>query len=388
MAVLPPLAQYPPASWRQNLSSSEWDGLCNAWIRLCFAYLTLSDKEFIKTVDNDESSVSFVKSYVVESASSSSSSSSSSTPLRPPAALSKAVFKLSSRLIILTKKHQLLEVPFLADFAACFPKKHVAPLLSAAFVQHGSIIEASLSALKKSLIPHLDAGIKGDLKLVETQLSKLNALLHASPNACMLCLAGSDFFDSLVVGFRVMNPPLRKVIVATVYLCMIGLVEATPPKWSMLGDELYSFKAAADSHKQGPLNVNDSLVPELITSTPLLKILLQRAEASGSATDNLKKRITALQPYKKAAMIRPKRLIRRKIDKGKGKAAQDDVDTEMHIHQMSQITQVQDLFPDLGAGFVSKCLDEYNDDVEQVVANLLSESLPSHLATADRSKPL
>ncbi|TQS31896.1 hypothetical protein Golomagni_07809, partial [Golovinomyces magnicellulatus] len=381
--VLPPLAQYPQASWRQKLSSSEWDGLCNAWIRLCTAYLTLSDAEFINTLDHDESSLLFVTSYAAESA----TSSSSPTPSSPPASLSKAVFQLSSRLIKLSKKPQVLEFPFLADFAACFPKKHVAPVLSTAFAQHGDSIETSLSALKKSLIPHLDAGIKGDLKLVESQLSKLNALLHASPDACTLCLAGSDFFDSLVIGFRVMNPPLRKVIVATVYLCMIGLVEASPPKWSMLGDELFSFKASADAHKQGPLNVNDSLVPELVTSTPLLKILLHRAEASNSATDNLKKRITALQPYKKGAMARPKRLVRRKIDKGKGKSSQDDAATEMHIHQMSQITQVQDLFPDLGAGFVSKCLDEYNDDVEQVVANLLSESLPTHLAIADRSEP-
>lgn len=87
-------------------------------------------------------------------------------------------------------------------------------------------------------------------------------------------------------------------------------------------------------------------------------------------------------------MVKPKRLMRRKVDKGKGKQSQDSANTAMHIHIMSQITQVQDLFPDLGAGFVAKCLDEYGDDVEQVVSNLLSETLPPHLATADRSEPL
>jgi activating signal cointegrator complex subunit 2 len=156
----------------------------------------------------------------------------------------------------------------------------------------------------------------------------------------------------------------------------------------MLSDELYALKEAADAHKAGPLNVNDSLVPELVTSTPLLKILLRRAEDSGAATDNLKKRITALESFKKGAMVRPKRLVRRKVDKGKGKETQQDVDADIHVHRMSQITQVQDLFPDLGAGFVAKCLDEYGDDVEQVVANLLGESLPPHLASADRSEPL
>lgn len=383
MAVLPPLAQYPQASWRQHLSSTDWDSLSAAWIRICAAYLNLSDSEFTKYTADDESSVLFVTTYVHETAASLSLSSPSPSP-----ALSKAVFQLASRLITLTKHQILFEFSFLAEFSKCFPKKHVAPVLSTAFARHGPLVESSLSSLKKTLIPHLDAGIKGDLKLVEAQLAKLNALLHVSPDACTLFLAGSDFFDGLVAGFRVMNPPLRKVIIATMYLCLIGLTDSTPPKWSMLGDQLFALKSAADTHKQGPLNVNDSLVPELVTSTPILKILLQRAQDSGAATDNLKKRITALEPFKKGAMIRPKRLVRRKVDKGKGKATQDDVDGEMHIHRLSQITQVQDLFPDLGAGFVSKCLDEYHNDVEQVVANLLSESLPPHLATADRGEPL
>jgi len=55
---------------------------------------------------------------------------------------------------------------------------------------------------------------------------------------------------------------------------------------------------------------------------------------------------------------------------------------------MSFITQVQDLFPDLGSGFVVKLLDEYNDDVEQVTAHLLDDSLPPHLKAADRSEQM
>lgn len=55
---------------------------------------------------------------------------------------------------------------------------------------------------------------------------------------------------------------------------------------------------------------------------------------------------------------------------------------------MSIVTQIQDLFPDLGAGFIVKCLDEYNDDIEQVTAHLLEDSLPAHLAAADRSEKL
>jgi len=53
---------------------------------------------------------------------------------------------------------------------------------------------------------------------------------------------------------------------------------------------------------------------------------------------------------------------------------------------LSLVTQVQDLFPDLGSGFVLKLLDEYNDDVEHVTTHLLDDSLPPHLQLVDRKE--
>ncbi|KND89327.1 Activating signal cointegrator 1 complex subunit 2 [Tolypocladium ophioglossoides CBS 100239] len=379
MVSLPPVAPFPKASWLQHMSATDWDALVEAWTALSQAYLGLSDDEFRRATTNDESVANFVVTYVSETAASQTSTST---------ALLKPGFQLTSRLLTLTRPPQLLEHHFLSGFAKVYPKKRAAPLLSQLFTNHAAAIESSLAALKKLLIPHLDAGIKGDLNLVESHLIALSPLLHASPHACILFLAGSDFFDGLVTCFRVMNPPLRKVIITTTYLCLVGLAEAEPPKWAMLSDELFTLKTAADAHQQGPLNVNDSLVAELVTATPLLRVLSRRAEVSEAATDSLKKRITALEPFKKGAMVRPKRLTRRKVDKGKGNQTREDVHVEMHIHRMSQITQVQDLFPDLGAGFVSKCLDEYDDDIEQVVANLLAETLPSRLAAAHRGEPL
>jgi activating signal cointegrator complex subunit 2 len=83
-------------------------------------------------------------------------------------------------------------------------------------------------------------------------------------------------------------------------------------------------------------------------------------------------------------------LIKRKIDKGKGTMPEAEVHAEMHIHRMSKITQVQDVLGDLnlGTGFIAKCLDEYDDDVAQVIDNLLVDSLPAHLASADRHEAL
>ncbi|XWW92527.1 hypothetical protein V2A60_000450 [Cordyceps javanica] len=383
MAGLPSLAAYPPAEWRHKLSSAEWESLQNSWSALLQAYISSPESEIAKALSAEDSSlIRFLTTFAQEAASHDAS--------HPPSpALLKAVLQSTKQFISLKPASDLYSFDYLANLAKIYPKKLMTPLLSLAFTSpHAAAIESSLTTQKKSLITNFDAGIRGDLKLAETSLTKLNPLLHASPNACTLFLAGDDFVDGLIAGYKVMNPPLRKVIIATLYLCLVGLVEARPAKWSMLSDELFALKSAADQHKQGPLNANDSLVPELVTSTPLLKVLMARAEADDAATPNLKKRIAALEAFKKGGMVRPKRLIQRRVDKGKNKQMSHDVDAEVHIHRMSQITQVQDLFPDLGAGFVAKCLDEYSEDVEQVVANLLSESLPPHLATADRSEQL
>ncbi|EHL00723.1 putative CUE domain-containing protein 3 [Glarea lozoyensis 74030] len=75
-------------------------------------------------------------------------------------------------------------------------------------------------------------------------------------------MAGSDFLDSLISCYKIMNPPLRKTIISTTYLCLIGLTEDPKPRLTTLIDQLYSLDAAAKAHKEGPTNVNDSLVAE------------------------------------------------------------------------------------------------------------------------------
>ncbi|KAL6817697.1 hypothetical protein J3E69DRAFT_74587 [Trichoderma sp. SZMC 28015] len=381
MVSLPPFAPFPKASWRQRISPEDWDALSEAWIALSQAYLDLDDAAFKQTASDNEALTIFVSTFVEETAVE------SGTKTISPRLL-KTIFRLISRLLTICPSPRLLDVHFLAGLARTFPKKHTAPLLARLFASHAAPIEASLLSLKKLLIPQLDAGSKGDLKLVELELTRLNPLLHASPNACILLLAGSDFFDGLVTCFRVINPPLRKTIITTVYLCLIGLIEVEPPKWSMISDQLYAIQVAAEAHKKGTLNPNDSLGADLVTNTPILKALLRKIESSTAAPSNLKNRITTLESFKTGIIVRPKKLIKRKVDKGKGVESAEDVHAEIHVHQMSQITHVQDIFPDMGAGFIVKCLDEYNGDVEQVIANLFDETLPPHLATADRTEPL
>uniref|UniRef100_T1JAJ9 CUE domain-containing protein n=1 Tax=Strigamia maritima TaxID=126957 RepID=T1JAJ9_STRMM len=58
------------------------------------------------------------------------------------------------------------------------------------------------------------------------------------------------------------------------------------------------------------------------------------------------------------------------------------------VELQSLISQVKDLLPDLGDGFIEACLEYYNYAVEDVIHYLLEDSLPPPLKKLDRLMPL
>jgi len=375
--ALPVMVPFPEAAWRNHIVPEEWEACLDAWLTLAGAHLSLSTPDFLCLSIKDDSLPIFLTSYAVETAQDISTP--SPTPSSKLRQLRKQCFLLSHR--VLETEHPpeaLLHWEFLADLSKIYGRIQGRKLTSLVWRKHLSGLESSMASLKTYLSSHLDAGLKGDL-------------LHASPETCAFFMAGSDFLDSLVSCFKLMNPPLRKAIITTTYLCLIGLTEGERPNFSSLVDHLYSLKIAAEAHRAGPTNANDSMVAELVTATPILKQVQQRIEASGSGSNRAKTLLLSLGAFKKArGSVRPARSTTRKIDKGKGTSKGDDDFgyNQLHIHRMSLVSQIQDLFPDLGSGFVVKLLDEYNDNVEQIIAHLLEESLPIHLAKADRSEVL
>lgn len=387
--ALPPFAPFPTAAWKELLSIDEWTAGLGAWISLAEAHLALSDLDFSKQTLGDESVSQFLASFMREVAAHGSVLLGTSAPAR---LLLKGCFLLASRVLRSSSPPvALLQWEFLSDLSHVYSKKRASNLISSLPASSQDTVEAFLGPVKKFLIKNLDSGLGGDLKSVEEYLHRLSHLISASPSAASFFLAGSEFLDGLIACYRIMNPPLRKTIITTTYLSLMGLVEANPPKLSLLTDQLYSLKTAAEDHKAGPTSANDSLVPELVSTTPLLQQIRHKLEASGTENARTKNMIMDLEAFRKpGAGMKPKRLIRRRIDKGKGVALDDHeaMTGDVHVHRMSQITQVQDLFPELGSGFVSKLLDEYGNDTEQVVAHLLEDSLPPHLSGADRSEQL
>ena len=387
------MVPFPEAAWRNHLVPEEWEACLDAWISLAEAHLSLTTADFTRLSVKDESLATFLTSFAAET-SQSHDVFSISDPLKTKQ-LRKHAFLLSYRILEVDHPPEpLLRWQFLADISKVYGKSHAGKLVTAAWNRHSPSLEASMGLVKDSLIKNLDAGLKGDLRTAEAQLKRLSHLLHASPEAAAFFMAGSDFVDSLISCFKLMNPPLRKAILSALYLCLIGLTEGEKPNFSSLVDQFYSLKSAAEAHRIGPTNANDSLVAELVTATPILKQVQQRIETSGSESSRAKSVIIALESFRKpGATSRPYHPIKRNFNKGKGVAKETNEyahgsHQQMHIHRMSLITQIQDLFPVLGSGFIVKLLDEYQDNVEQVIVHLLESSLPSHLDKADRSEEL
>ncbi|KAF2122428.1 hypothetical protein BDV96DRAFT_560806 [Lophiotrema nucula] len=374
--TLPEFAPFPEATVRQKILPAEWELYLDSWKSLSDLYLRLNEQAFVSSVSEGSSLTRYLVSFFHE------------LPKDDSIALSvvnlrKKAFLLfhricSSRDIPL----DLLHWTNLANVCHVYPKSGQLRLsLQVLWQQKSTVIEKSLQPLKTSLIKTLDSKSP---ESAEKDLTSLAPLLKTSPGAAAFMLTGSDFLDSLNAAYVKTAENVQRKLVTIACLGLLALLEGPKPSYSVLSDHLYSLKSTAEKGKQsGPTGY--AFLADLVTNTPLLHKIRDGTSASEGA--RVKNIAASLETFRQTTLARPKKLIRRKPEKGKGKAT-DDLPVEVHIHRMSMISQIQDLFPELGSGFVVKLLDKYNDNVEEVTAHLLEESLPSDLANADRTEQL
>jgi activating signal cointegrator complex subunit 2 len=379
---LPHFAPFPDIKVRQNVLPDEWQLYLDSWTSLAELYLRLGDREFSSAVNDNDSLTPFLLSFFHELANDDS--------IAPRVqSLRKQCFFLLHRLL---SRHDvpssLLNWPALSDFCHVFPKsEQFRTLLQKLWERKGGAIEKSLQTAKTSLIRNLESKRPEE---AENTLNRVAPLLRASADASIYMLTGSDFLDALYAAYPNVPIPMKKKLVTVAYLGLTAVLEGEKPNYSLLSDHLYGLKSSEEQEQKNEPG-KKTLVADLVTNTPLLEKIRDKAVAPEAA--RVKNTATSLSAFRQSGLARPKKLVRRKVDKGKAKASNDDYGHgaftgEVHVHRMSMVTQIQDLFPDLGGGFIVKLLDEYNDDVEQVTAHLLEDSLPSHLANADRSEQL
>ncbi|KAI6848347.1 hypothetical protein KC332_g16605 [Hortaea werneckii] len=194
--------------------------------------------------------------------------------------------------------------------------------------RQGAVLEPLFQSCKDRLAKLLESSTPG---AAVSELTLLAPILRASPDIGFLFVTGSDFLDALATAYgKLVESAEQLPVVSTAYLGLVSTVNVESANLSLLSDCLYGLKGQADSR-----NHQSSLLADLVTNTPLLGKL--RRTTTGKGADRLGKLL-------------------------------------------------DDLFPDLGSGFVLRLLDEYGDNVEQVTAHLLDDSLAPHLQSLDRSE--
>ena len=351
----------------------------DSWIFLAQAHLLLPQKSFSLSLKKNSSLTEFLISYLHQH---SIIEHQTSDDIQKSRSLKSNVFLLVHRALTTGDPTPLplLEVRFLEDLSIVYGK-------SASFKEllvktWPSIdLENAFSSFPKEkafLIRMAEAGSKGAFsEALEDALEPTVSLLRAAFHYGQFLMVGSDFLDSLASCYEHEEPGVQKKIKVTAYLCLASLLEPSSPKTSTLIDHLYG------------LSDQSKLLRDICSSTPFLRKL--RTGLSGSEAARAESLLSQLSVFEKTASGKPRNLIRRKIDKGKNRATDEfghRAFGDIRAHTMSLITQVQDIFPDLGSAFIVKLLDEYNNDTEQVTAHLLEDSLPAQLKQADRTENL
>ena len=344
----------------------EWELCLDSWIILVERYLTLPAKAFVIEASKSPLLSHFLVSYVKDAPVSKDIKS-----LR----LRQQSFRLAHRTMTALRPvpSPLLEWEFLTDLSLVYGKsKALSKLLEDTW---GHILDASpsLEVHKRTLIKMLET--KGTEPGLEIVLTPDLALIRACQCYGQSLMVGSDLIDALSSAYDRVGPNLRKRIVTVVYFSLTSLM-GPEPKTSTLLDHLYSLKTSA-------------LVKALVESTPFLRKM--RDGSLGQDSGRAKSLIESLQAYEKTPDGKSKRPIRRKLDKGKGRANDEyghGALGNVHVHKLSLVSHVQDLFPDLGSGFIIKLLDEYDDDTAQVTDHLLNDDLPAHLQGLDRTEEI
>ncbi|KAK8038266.1 hypothetical protein PG994_015033 [Apiospora phragmitis] len=185
---LPPFAPFPETTWRDHMVPEEWEACLSLWVSLAEAHMALSDNEFLQLSAKDESIEGYLVPFMKETALS------GITILGSSNTASLLLFQsyyLSSRLLRApSTPTKLLQWEFLSDFSKVYGKESIGST-DLHLPEAEGYPRTFFTALKKSLIIALDTGIKGDLRIPEARLKHLNHLLHASPEAAELFLAGN-----------------------------------------------------------------------------------------------------------------------------------------------------------------------------------------------------
>jgi activating signal cointegrator complex subunit 2 len=386
MAEFPPLAPVPSPAVRRTIPSKDWENCLDAWMILLGIRLNVSDHQFKVAATEDTSTPPFLGSYYQYTAAGDSSLQSG-----PKARQLRKLCFLATRRFLLDLSNPpdgLLEWRLLGNLCCCYPSSAVLKTsLSKAWELHHDKITSSIDKAKATVMKNLSSANASSNPEVISDIRRLTILASVLPACGQELMAGSDFLDTIAETYQSKGAreEFRRILVANIYVGLISLLKE-PVNLSSLLDQLFSLKAAARVGAP-KMKKEPTLLSDLVCSSDLLirleKYLVNHPQKRGQ---DLLTSLRAYQVESKSLHHRYQR--RKKADKGKDVSSDPVISGELHAHKMSLVTQVQDLFPDLGSAFVVRLLDFYNDNPETIVAQLLDDSLPLELQSLDRTEQL
>lgn len=386
----PPFAAFPSKAIRQTIPSQEWEACLDAWILLVELRLRLTAKDFSTLDSQDDSGAKFLLSYFKESNPTNSAVALSSQFRAKSERLRRVCFLLTHRMLLQLEPPPvpLLHWTFLGNLCQAFRSSRAwKEILHEVWTKSHDKVVLSLTEAKFSMAKNLSySGSTRYPELVQA-IQQLTLLSSALPQVGHVLMTGSDYLDALFVSYKDHEDrTLRKALVANTDVGLTSLLKTDPPKIIMLLDQLFSLKVSSNyQSKKSPQKAN--LLSDLICTTPFLSVL--ETSLAGSINPRGQGLLDILREYRaQSQSLYSPVSRRRKRDKGKGRATVNGLANGVHVHKMSLVSQVQDLFPDLGAGYIIKLLDEYNEDAEQVIAHLLDDSLPPYLRDLDKTTSL
>ncbi|KAJ5220422.1 hypothetical protein N7468_009626 [Penicillium chermesinum] len=384
MVVFPPLAPVPSPAVRRTIPSKDWEACLDAWMALLGFRLNSNDAQFAEAAAEDPAVVPFLESFYQQTAAGDSGLQSG-----PKARKLRKLCFLTARRYMLLKDPLpgILQWSLLGDLCCCYPSSAaLRALLSETWDLHHEKISLSIEKAKSQLIGQLaTSGGNSDSDLI-FNIRRLTILASTLPPCGQVLMAGSDYLDTLAEAYQ--SPKdreeLRKNLVANVYVGLVSLLKG-PANLSLLLDQLFSLKSAAGLGTP-QMKHEATMLSDLVCSSDILARLEKYlASHPQKRAENLLASLHAYQMDSKDLHRRYQR--RKKADKGKGPSSGLEIPEEIHAHKLSLISQVQDLFPDLGSAFVVRLLDVYGDNPETVVAHLLDDSLAPELQAPRPTPP-
>lgn len=387
MVEFPPLAPVPPPAVRRTIPSDDWEVCLDAWMTLLGIRLNASDQQFKDVGAQDLPAISFLDSFYQHAAAGDSTLSAG-----PKARQLRKLCFLATRRYMLglsSPPDGLLSWQLLGNLCSCYPSsKALKTSLSAAWDLHHDKISSSIEKAKSLVTKQLSLGGNSIDSTTIADIRRLTILASVLPPCGQVLMAGSDYLDTLAEAYQKQSnrEELRKILVANIYVGLVSLIKEPSANLSLLLDQLFSLKASAGVGTP-KMKKEATLLSDLVCGSDLLqrieKYLASHPQKRGQ---DLLASLRAYQMESKPLHHRYQR--RRKVDKGKGAPSAPVIPDELHAHKMSLVSQVQDLFPDMGSAFIVRLLDAYDDNPENVVAHLLDDSLPPELQSLDRTEQL